>query len=44
MEKAVIKNKRPNDCCNIPENMTVKMEGKNQELEVQQCKICGLRH
>ena len=43
-EKIVIKNKRPNDCCNIVENMTVEMEGINNELEVQRCKVCGCRH
>ena len=40
----VIKNKRPNNCCNLVENMTVEMEGVNNELEVQQCKICGCKH
>ena len=42
--EVVIKNKRPVDCCNIPENMTVSYDGENQELETQLCKVCGRKH
>ena len=43
-EMIIIKSVRPNDCCNLVKNMTVEMEGVNNELEVQLCKICGCRH
>jgi len=36
------KKKRPNDCCNIDDNMIKYME--RPELAVEECKICGCKH
>ena len=36
------KRKRPNDCCNVDENMNKYYE--KPELHVEECKVCGCKH
>ena len=39
-----IKNERPYECCNKPENMEVSFSGKDEELETQTCRVCRRNH
>ncbi len=44
MEEIVIKNKRPNECCNVHANIYIITDPEQPELEIQKCRVCGLRH